>query len=156
MQRALSNPSRGGASMARHVVSAEFPLRRFMRCGTCGQGLTGSRSRSRSGAAHAYYHCKQGCSRARAEDVEAAFLRLLDALRPKPELWALFRESAIEAWRVSQQAAKAAQASSARRIDDLENRLERLDDAFIFSAHRRGDVPTTPRHAPRAAHACPY
>ena len=37
-----------------------FPLRGFVRCGSCGRGLTGSWSKGRS-EYYAYYHCRPGC-----------------------------------------------------------------------------------------------
>ncbi len=40
------------------TVRNEFlPLRGILRCSNCGEKVTGSRSRSRNGARHAYYHC---------------------------------------------------------------------------------------------------
>ena len=38
----------------------DFPLRAFVRCESCGRGLTGSWSKGRS-EYYAYYHCRPGC-----------------------------------------------------------------------------------------------
>ena len=50
----------------------DFPLRGFVRCESCGRGLTGSWSKGRS-EYYAYYHCRPGCrsvsvSKAKLED----------------------------------------------------------------------------------------
>lgn len=38
----------------------DFPLRNFVRCASCGRGLTGSWSKGRR-EYYAYYHCRPGC-----------------------------------------------------------------------------------------------
>src|SRR5262245_6402868 len=52
----------GGASstVPRKRAHPDFPLRGFVRCDSCGRGLTGSWSKGRSDY-HAYYHCRPGC-----------------------------------------------------------------------------------------------
>ena len=63
----------------------DFPLRAFVRCDSCGRGLTGSWSKGRS-EYYAYYHCRPGC---RAVNVtkaklEGLFADELALLQPSP------------------------------------------------------------------------
>ena len=63
----------------------DFPLRAFVRCESCGRGLTGSWSKGRS-EYYAYYHCRPGC---RAVNVtkaklEGLFADELALLQPSP------------------------------------------------------------------------
>lgn len=52
----------------------ELPLRGYLKCAQCGNNLTGSGSRSRSGKIHYYYHCQKGCKeRFRADTANKSF-----------------------------------------------------------------------------------
>ena len=72
----------------RHSSAAhpDFPLRGFVRCESCGRGLTGSWSKGRSGY-YAYYHCRARC---RAVNVSKAKLEGLFVRRT--------RTAAANAW----------------------------------------------------------
>jgi site-specific DNA recombinase len=64
----------------------DFPLRGFVRCESCGRGLTGSWSKGRS-EYYAYYHCRPGCravnvAKARLEGLFADELALLQPTQP--------------------------------------------------------------------------
>lgn len=71
----------------RQRAHPDFPLRAFVRCQSCGRGLTGSWSKGRREYyAYAYYHCRPGC---RAVNVTKATLEGLFAdelalLQPTP------------------------------------------------------------------------
>jgi hypothetical protein len=48
------------STAARQRAHPDFPLRAFVRCASCGRGLTGSWSKGRN-EYYAYYHCRPGC-----------------------------------------------------------------------------------------------
>ena len=53
--------SRKKKSIIRTTRNERLPLRGFLECPVCQGNLTGSGSRSRTGAKHFYYHCQKGC-----------------------------------------------------------------------------------------------
>jgi hypothetical protein len=84
----------------RQLSHPDFPLRGFVRCESCGRGLTGSWSKGRS-EYYAYYHCRLGC---RAVNVSKAMLEGLFAdelalLQPTPGYMRLLKESVLQIWK---------------------------------------------------------
>ncbi|WP_115813263.1 recombinase family protein [Flavobacterium aquicola] len=60
----------------------ELPLRGHLFCNSCQGKLTGSRSTSRNGSRHFYYHCQKGCKeRFRADIANSVFEDYLDSFR---------------------------------------------------------------------------
>jgi site-specific DNA recombinase len=85
----------------------DFPLRAFVRCETCGRGLTGSWSKGRS-EYYAYYHCRPGC---RAVNVtkaklEGLFADELAQLQPTPGYMRLLKESVLQIWKARKAAVR--------------------------------------------------
>jgi hypothetical protein len=109
-----------------------FPLRRFATCTVCGRAITGSESRSRNGSRYAFYHCTRGCVRVSKAVLEARFVELLEQLRPHPAYWKLVRTAVLDAWRAATKHAREARDVARRRLYDLEQKLARLEDAFIY------------------------
>jgi len=132
---------RAQAQLAQHAVSSrvqvrhrnhpDFPLRRFAQCQTCRRPLTASWSKGRS-QRYGFYHCKAGCTRIAATLLEARFLELLDALRPRPEYWRLLKASILDAWREIKKARGGLRSEAQRRVAMLNQQLEQLDRSFIF------------------------
>ena len=58
-----------------------LPLRGALKCSKCGNRMTGSRSRSRNGTRHGYYHCNR-CrqERYRAEDANQTVISIMNQL----------------------------------------------------------------------------
>jgi DNA invertase Pin-like site-specific DNA recombinase len=78
----------------------DFPLRAFVRCESCGRGLTGSWSKGRN-EYYAYYHCRPGC---RAVNItkgklEGLFADELALLQPTPGYMRLLKESVLQIWK---------------------------------------------------------
>jgi site-specific DNA recombinase len=70
----------------------EFPLRGFLKCPRCNSHLTGSPSKSRSGAKHYYYHCKKGCKeRQRAETINGSFAELMASFKLNAQTAELYK-----------------------------------------------------------------
>ena len=69
----------------------DFPLRKWVKCPVCGHALTGSRSRSKSGKYHPYYHCYyKKCSllgkTIKPSELHHDFEKLLADITPKEAL----------------------------------------------------------------------
>src|SRR5215216_5455129 len=86
---------------------ADFPLRAFVRCESCGRGLIGSWSKGPS-EYYAYYHCRPGC---RAVNVtkaklEGLFADELALLQPSPGYMRLLKESVLQIWKARKAAVR--------------------------------------------------
>lgn len=70
----------------------DFPLRRIVKCGKCGSGLTGAWSTGRC-AKFPYYRCGKPCNHKsiRRQDVHDELIRSLKRIKPKPETKKLFK-----------------------------------------------------------------
>jgi site-specific DNA recombinase len=82
------------APNARNRFHPDFPLRRFVKCATCGKSLTGSRSRGRNGTTYPYYRCiTAGCiGSIRASELEHRFGEFLECHALTRELLPLVKE----------------------------------------------------------------
>jgi site-specific DNA recombinase len=124
----------------------DFPLRGFVRCESCGRGLTGSWSKGRS-SYYAYYHCRPGCrgvnvTKAR---LEALFEKELARLQPTAGYMRLLKESVLQIWKARKESARADLARAARQAEAIQKKLDRLDEAFLFE--RSIDIDVYDRHA---------
>jgi site-specific DNA recombinase len=124
----------------------DFPLRGFVRCHSCGRGLTGSWSKGRS-EYYAYYHCRSGCRAVNVSKakLEGLFVDELALLQPTPGYMRLLKESVLQIWRARKEAAREEIAQAERAAKTIQDKLDRLDDAFLFE--RSIDVETYDRHA---------
>ena len=112
----------------------DFPLRRFVACQACGTPLTGSRSRGRGGR-YAYYFCRDRTCRGvkvRKERLEAEFVGLLERLRPNAAYMRLFKEIVLDAWRQHESDAVHRRKALERRGGELQRRIDRLEETFIY------------------------
>ncbi len=111
----------------------DFPLRGFVRCAACSTGLTGSHSRGRT-KRYAYYHCHRcgGVSVRQGTPGVDFHDRVLQELQPSEDYYRLFREVILDACRERQRDAHAVRQDLQRRAEAIRERLDALDDAFIF------------------------
>lgn len=124
----------------------DFPLRAFVRCESCGRGLTGSWSKGRSGY-YPYYHCRPGC---RAVNVtkaklEGLFAGELALLQPTPGYMRLLKESVLQIWKARKAAVREELGTAERVAKAIQDKLDRLDEAFLFE--RSIDIEVYDRHA---------
>ena len=124
----------------------DFPLRGFVRCESCGRGLTGSWSKGRR-EYYAYYHCRPGC---RAVNVtkgklEGRFADELALLQPTPGYMRLLKESVLQIWKARKATVREELATAERIAKAIQDKLDRLDEAFLFE--RSIDIDTYDRHA---------
>jgi site-specific DNA recombinase len=112
----------------------DFPLRGFVRCDVCGRPLTGSWSKGRNGR-YAYYHCQRQC---RAVNVgkgalEGAFVEELALLQPTPGYMRLVKDRILHVWEQRRAEANERTTEQERRVKAIQQKLDRLDEAFLYS-----------------------
>ncbi|MBA2353456.1 MAG: recombinase zinc beta ribbon domain-containing protein [Acidobacteria bacterium] len=124
----------------------DFPLRGFVRCESCGRGLTGSWSKGRS-SYYAYYHCRPGCRGVNVTKakLETLFEEELARLQPSAGYMRLLKESVLQVWKARKESARADLADAERRAQAIQKKLDRLDEAFLFE--RSIDIDVYDRHA---------
>jgi site-specific DNA recombinase len=110
----------------------DFPLRRFLKCAKCARPISGSWSKGRKDR-YGYYHCPK-CRgvRGRREAIEKRFLEHLESLKPEPGYLRLFRAVVLDVWRAEQERAREIQRLKAERVAELQQRADRLEEAFIY------------------------
>jgi site-specific DNA recombinase len=112
----------------------DFPLRRFTRCKTCGNPLTGSWSKGRT-KKYPYYRCTDRSCRSvniRKEDMEKQFRLFLEKLQPNPEYIRLFSEIVLEVWKSKQADVLLQRTALEKRCMEINERKEQLIQAFIY------------------------
>jgi hypothetical protein len=109
-----------------------FPLRRIVRCATCGSAYTGSHSRSK-GRQYAYYRCaKSGCSRSTPKsEFEAGLLEELGRLEPDPAVLGLLDAVVEHEWEQRVRVDADARKTLERKEVELTLRLAKLTDRFL-------------------------
>ena len=111
----------------------DFPLRRFVKCGTCGTSLTGGWSTGRR-KRYAYYRCPNSdCKLVKVskDDLEGKFIDLLESLQPTHESWEAFKEHIKNAWEKRGKERAALHALLEEQIEDLKSQKSRLTEALI-------------------------
>ena len=124
----------------------DFPLRGFVRCESCGRGLTGSWSKGRR-EYYAYYHCRPGChaTNVTKAKLEGLFADELARLQPTPGYMRLLNESILQIWKARKASVKTDVANMERGAKAIQEKLDHLDEAFLFD--RSIDIDTYDRHA---------
>jgi hypothetical protein len=124
----------------------DFPLRGFVRCQSCGRGLTGSWSKGRS-EYYAHNHCRPGCHAVNVSTakLEGLFADELALLQPTPGYMRLFKESVLRIWKARKAAVREELDRAERAAKAIQEKLDRLDEAFLFE--RSIDIDTYDRHA---------
>ena len=112
----------------------DFPLRGFVRCETCGRPLTGSWSKGRNGH-YAYYHCQRQCRAVNVSkaELEGEFADELAFLQPTPGYMRLVKDRILHVWEQRRAEAKDRTADQEPRVKMIQQKLDRLDEAFLFA-----------------------
>jgi site-specific DNA recombinase len=110
--------------------------------------LSGSWSKGRH-ERYAYYHCRPKC---RAVNVtkarlEGLFVDELERLQPTPGYMRLLKESVLQVWHQRKGAVRGELEDVERKVKAIQQKLDRLDDAFIFA--RAIDLETYERQRDR-------
>ena len=111
----------------------DFPLRGFVRCDVCGRPLTGSWSKGRNGH-YAYYHCQKQCRAVNVSKptLEGAFADELALLQPTAGYMRLVKDRILYVWEQRRAEAKDRTVEQEKRVKVIQQKLDRLDDAFLF------------------------
>ncbi len=111
----------------------DFPLRGFVRCETCGRPLTGSWSKGRNGQ-YAYYHCQRQCRAVNVSKskLEGLFVDELALLQPTSGYMRLVKDR-LYVWQQLRSAVKDRAAEIDRRVKAIQQKLDRLDEAFLYA-----------------------
>lgn len=131
-QAILEGKTTGPASFQK--INPDFPLRGFVRCGSCGSPLTGGYSKGRSNS-YPYYHCwKKDCRNVsvRSEVLEAAFVEELSRVQPTKPAIRLFKEVMEDVWAIRQTESLELQGRLSRRLEALEKRRDALESALLY------------------------
>ena len=112
----------------------DFPLRGFVRCETCGRPLTGSWSKGRN-SRYAYYHCQRQCRAVNVSKatLEGAFVNELALLQPTPGYMRLVKDRILQVWEQRRAEANERTTEQERRVKAIQQKLDRLDEAFLYS-----------------------
>ena len=126
----------------------DFPLKGLVRCAECGRPLTASWSKGRSGR-YPYYHCWRQC---RAVNVtkaklEGLFTDELERLQPTPGYMRLVKDLILRAWHERKALVGRDAADAERNAKTIQQKLDRLDEAFIYA--KAIDVDTYERQRDR-------
>jgi site-specific DNA recombinase len=112
----------------------DFPLRKFVRCETCGRPLTGSWSKGRN-SHYAYYHCQRQCRAVNVSKskLEGLFVDELALLQPTPGYMRLVKDRVLYVWQQLRSDVKDRAAEIVRREKAIQQKLDRLDEAFLYA-----------------------
>ena len=126
---------------ARKDFNADFPLRGFVCCASCGHPMTAAWSKGRS-ARYPYYTCYQrGCERRgksmRREKVEGDFETLLKSLKPAPVLLKLLRSMFADRWDQVGRSARERAASARAEAHKLESKIGKLVNRIMEAENTR-------------------
>src|SRR5688572_27553094 len=119
---------------ARQRNHPDFPLRGFVRCEVCGRPLTGSWSKGRNGH-YAYYHCQRQCRAVNVSKavLEGAFVDELALLQPTAGYMRLVKDRILHVWEQRRAEANDLTAEQQRRVSAIQQKLDKLDEAFLYS-----------------------
>jgi hypothetical protein len=100
----------------------------------CGRPLTGSWSKGRNGH-YAYYHCQRQCRAVNVSKatLEGAFVDELALLQPTPGYMRLVKDRILHVWEQRRSEAKDRTVEQERRVKTIQQKLDRLDEAFLYS-----------------------
>jgi site-specific DNA recombinase len=133
VQTRLSGGTVPTAREVHRLHSADFPLRVFIKCAGCGEGITGSFATGRSNK-YPYYFCrKPGCRAVKfsRDALHTAFHQLLYDLIPEMKFMALFEEIIIDVWRLKHAEREEMIVRLQHEKSKLEQRKQRLLDLMV-------------------------
>lgn len=134
-ERILECMREGGRTAARADFSEDFPLRRFVKCSACGNGMTGGWSKGKT-KHYAYYRCgTRGCSQKGKSvpkaKLEGGFEEVLKSLQPSKHLVDLAIAMFKDAWNGRLQMARAQREEWARQAKAAEESILELVDRMV-------------------------
>ncbi len=137
----------GARAPARTDLNADFPLRGAITCACCERPLTAAWSKSKTGKRHAYYACfNRACPEKgksiKRDEIEGAFVAMLDSMSPAPTLFAMVRAMMKHGWdqRLAQAHAFAKSFADEavkldRQVESLLNRIVEATNPSVIAAY---------------------
>ncbi|KAA9325040.1 recombinase family protein [Adhaeribacter soli] len=120
-------------------INENLPLRGYLICPRCGNGLTGSGSVGRAKIKYYYYHCQHGCKeRFRADEAEVSFLNYLSSFNPPDEVKELFIKIVEERAEGDENEMEKEVQAIESEVKKYQERLQSLEDKFIDDLIDRG------------------
>lgn len=132
VQMQLTNRSRYKQKAKK--INEHLPLRGMLKCSKCGGNLTGSGSKSKTGAIHYYYHCnpKKGCGeRFKVSEAHLALDNYLSELKPKEEICDLFEMILKDVFESSELSKKNLLKKNETKIKKIESKNTALLDRLL-------------------------
>jgi DNA invertase Pin-like site-specific DNA recombinase len=113
-------------------LNPDFPLRRTVKCGHCGEPLTGSCSHG-NGGKYYYYHCyNKDCSMfgkaISKKDLEIDFINYLKKITPKKDFLDVFKSTVLDYWAEKGKGCKAEAQKYERQLAVFEGKRKRIFD----------------------------
>ena len=123
-------------------LNADFPLRGAVACAECGNPLTASWSKSKTGDEHPYYMCyKKGCGSYRKSirraDIETRFEEVLETLTPIETLYGMVKAMFTDAWDQQHEAVRKLKASLKQELKSLDSQIETLLSRIVDATSER-------------------
>ncbi|MFC1732086.1 recombinase family protein [candidate division KSB1 bacterium] len=113
-------------------LNDNLPLRGYLICGNCGGNLTGSASKSRTGARYYYYHCHNRCNeRFRADKANMQFVNYLGSFEISDEVLKLYYHIMKDLFNKDDQHREKEKAEYTSHIREFESMIENAEDKFI-------------------------
>jgi hypothetical protein len=105
-----------------------------VRCETCDRPLTGSWSKGRN-SRYAYYHCQRQCRAVNISKatLEGAFVDELALLQPTPGYMRLVKDRILCVCEQRRAEAKDRTTEQQRRVSAIQQKLDKLDEAFLYA-----------------------
>ena len=96
--------------------------------------LTGSWSKGRNGH-YAYYHCQRQCRAVNVSkaELEGAFADELALLQPTAGYMRLVKDRILHVWEQRRAEARDRKTDQERGVKTIQQKLDRLDEAFVFA-----------------------
>jgi DNA invertase Pin-like site-specific DNA recombinase len=123
-----------GSGKRRSLNNPDFPLRRFVRCGKCEIGITGSTSKNSKGKSYPYYRCRtKGCGGVsiRQERLHELFEDLLRSHSMTTEALSLFQAVVEQAWDVRSRSQRDLHTGLERRREEVVQDQQSLLEKYI-------------------------
>lgn len=109
----------------------ELVLRRFLKCGRCGQTLTGSCSKG-NGGSYFHYYCQDGCkTRFRADEANNVLIGHLGSFIVLPEVSDLYIAIMEDTFKVKEGDRNERVQKVHKQIAEIENKLFKIDEMFL-------------------------
>lgn len=110
----------------------ELPLRGMLSCSSCGEKLTGSRSKSSNGNHYFYYHCNYcGQERYPVTDVNETFETILDDFTFTKESKEIYQLMVKDLLSIDAKDSERLKAKLQTSLDDVLGRIVKLQDLYV-------------------------